>query len=122
MLKGCKSFGKYCEADLEVLRALGEEPRDRAWAKRMESKIRARVMSKEPGKYSIRALECRTSLCAAEVVSHFGSYYSDYPAGDPDLSFSRGVAFGREFDQSSWTPLTITLVLYWRYASDSIPE
>lgn len=76
-----------CAPALRLLRQLSQQPRDPVWAPKMETGLRDLVMS-QPG-YSIRAIECRVSLCAAEV-SGMGMFNFITPTGpygsDPSLS------------------------------------
>lgn len=77
-----------CAPALRLLRQLSQQPRDPVWASKMEARLRDLVMS-QPG-YSIRAIECRVSLCAAEVASGIGMFNFITPTGpygsDPALS------------------------------------
>jgi hypothetical protein len=57
-----------CEDVWRKLAAMDVEPRASIWADEMEAKIRAVVTAADPEKYSIRALECRTSTCALEIT------------------------------------------------------
>lgn len=88
------SMNAECRADvgcapaLRLLKQLSKEPRDPIWASTMEAGLRDLVMS-QPG-YSIRAIECRASLCAAEVASGLGMFNFTAQTGpygsDPSLS------------------------------------
>lgn len=71
---GCRRLGGLCDEDLQLLSKMAQEPRDAEWAKEMESNLRDHFVTAEPGEFSIRAIECRTTLCAAEVESLYGPY------------------------------------------------
>jgi hypothetical protein len=72
-----------CDRTHEALQRLAREPRDPAWAAEMEASLQEYVAKTEPGKYSIRALECRSSVCAIEVESIFGPYFGSFDHGAP---------------------------------------
>src|SRR5579871_4348760 len=67
-----------CEDLNEVLSQFAQQPRDPVWARSAETKLRNLVL-KENGKYTIRAIECRTSLCVIEVASIYGSFEIKWP-------------------------------------------
>jgi hypothetical protein len=77
-----------CAPLLRLLKQFSQQPRDVVWAAKMEAGLRDLVMS-QPG-YSIRTIECRASLCAAEVASGTGMFNFITPTGpsgsDPSLS------------------------------------
>lgn len=81
--------GDMCGEVQQLLSKMAQEPRDPTWARKMEEALRDHVTTEEPGKFSIRAIECRTSVCAVEVESIHGPYlggiYPDHPASK-DLS------------------------------------
>ena len=72
-----------CKNVNDKLAKLAQEPRDPVWAPRMEALIEQDVLSVVPGKYQIRNIECRTSLCAVETESNpnigneYGAYWGD---------------------------------------------
>jgi hypothetical protein len=72
-----------CAEEHRLLSAFAQEPRDDAWADKMETKLRDYIQQ-YPG-FSIRTLECRTSLCMAEVVSAQGAFQHRAPAIGSDL-------------------------------------
>jgi hypothetical protein len=55
----------------ELLPRLAKEPRDDAWATMMERKLRDRVQA-DGREFEIRALECRSTVCAVECASIHG--------------------------------------------------
>jgi hypothetical protein len=82
----CRRLAGTCDEGLQLLSKMVQEPRDAEWAKEMESRLRAHFLTAQPGKYSIRAIECRSTVCAAEVASPDGPYlggpYSFVAAND----------------------------------------
>jgi hypothetical protein len=77
----CKSDAIECPLVMASVAKMAEEPRDVDWAAKMEEKIQAAVDMPGPGKYAIRNLECRTSICILEVEVHvpgaFNGRYED---------------------------------------------
>lgn len=65
--EGCKDDHSECPLVMASVAKMVAEPRDIAWADKMEEKIQAAVDMQGPGKYIIRNLECRTSTCVLEV-------------------------------------------------------
>lgn len=115
VMTACRSLGRTCAEELEgLLQQFAQEPRDPAWATDIEAKLRHRVMTVEPGKFLVRSVECRTSLCALEVASIYGRYPRS--ASDDVLSdglFHSDSIFGYETDSSA-ARITITLALFER--------
>jgi hypothetical protein len=72
----------FCHQVGELLTAMAREPRDEAWAAAAEQALRA-YAEKEPGKFTIRALECRKSICFIETASIYGSLL------DPDYEYDK---------------------------------
>lgn len=73
-----------CESDKRLLAEMAEEPREEPWATEAERAIQA-LVELEPGTqmpravtYTIRALECRTSICFVETASIFGGFHSRF--------------------------------------------
>ena len=63
---------------------MSREPRDPRWASDMEALIEHDVLfEQQPPRFEIRTIECRSSLCAAEVDSNFtaNGIYGPYPGG-----------------------------------------
>lgn len=70
---GCRRFSGSCDEELEgLLSKFAQEQRDLAWATDMEAKLRDHIMTAEPNKFSIRAIECRATRCVVEVASLYG--------------------------------------------------
>lgn len=69
--------------DKKLLDDMAEEPREEPWATAAERSIRA-LVELEPGTelprevtYTIRALECRTSICFLETASIMGGFATE---------------------------------------------
>jgi hypothetical protein len=60
-----------CAGVSKLLEEMAQEPRDEGWAMEVEAELRAHVLREHPTA-RIRALECRTSLCAVEVAAETG--------------------------------------------------
>jgi hypothetical protein len=75
----CKLIKKVdlCERQHNMLAKMAQEPRDNSWATKTEALIQDEVMSEKPGVYSIRNIECRSSLCAVEVESLSDAYVGE---------------------------------------------
>lgn len=100
VLQFCQKTDR-CESVFIVLRELAQEPRDLTWAPRTEDILRRFVQSYPEGRYSIRAIECRTSGCVMEVSSPVGSLPLMY--GHPlfdDSMLERINRLGFEYDDS----------------------
>ena len=102
-----------CEAVMQLLQKFAEEPRDPGWAPDTEARIRAFVES-EGGKFAIRALECRTSVCAVEVESVHGPYLGvDYQT-QVDNGLEDSVASFGDEKHTLGQKVTVTLRLLER--------
>lgn len=112
----CRKLGGSCDEELDgLLSKFAHEPRDPAWAAEMETRLREFILTSEPGKFSIRAVECRTSLCVVEVASGFGAYI-DHLESSESLSkdlFGWIGTHGYEVDQAS-ARVTVTLQTFMR--------
>ncbi|HSB95439.1 MAG TPA: hypothetical protein VLC91_03270, partial [Spongiibacteraceae bacterium] len=83
--EGKESIGS-CKELLPLLSKMAEEPRDLIWAPAIEARLRDLVTA-DPGEFTIRTIECRQSLCAAEVVSIHGQFHFIMGvAHDPSLN------------------------------------
>jgi hypothetical protein len=74
---GCKNDSIECPLVMASVAKMVEEPRDIAWASKMEEKIQAVVDKQGPGKYATRNLECRTTLCILEVEVRVPGAFND---------------------------------------------
>ena len=91
-----------CDRVLDLLSAMAREPRDPAWAFEAETRLRD-LINANPKLFTIRAIECRTSLCAIEVASTYGQYLGVDGVDkwiDRNLMLSIGL-HGLERDSSS---------------------
>lgn len=73
----------WCERNRKFLDEMAEEPREEPWATAAEGAIRA-LVELEPGTerprtvtYTVRALECRTSICFVETASVMGWFSTE---------------------------------------------
>ena len=84
-----------------------KEPRDERWADRAEGDLRKYFLSE--GKYKIRALECRQTLCAVEVRSIHGPFLGlDYEHSEEYQLFEEGSQFAYE-KSADGQHVTVTL-------------
>jgi hypothetical protein len=58
-----------CPAISNHLRIFRGEDRDQAWAARTETALRHVVETRDGGRFVVRSVECRTTICLLEVVS-----------------------------------------------------
>jgi hypothetical protein len=109
--EGCTE--SYCSEWRGLLGKFAQEPRDPRWAAQTEADLRALALA-EPEKYTVRSVECRSSLCVIEVASLFGGF-----SGIPTTSalygklFNGGAEFGFERDPSS-ARITVTVQTFER--------
>jgi hypothetical protein len=113
---------EICKILQQRLARLQQEPRDPIWASKMESLIQNDVLYEEqPGRFSIRHIECRNSICAAEVESKSsGDGYGAYPGGIQAhhdslraVLHTDNCSFAYEID-SSGARVTVTLITFTR--------
>lgn len=78
-----------CEPNDKLLSAMAEEPRSEPWASSAEGAIRA-LAEQEPGKYTIRALECRSSICFIETGSLLEGFHSVFYQFEKNSGLSAG--------------------------------
>lgn len=78
---------EMCKALMELLNDLAAESRDILWAREMEERIERAVARPDPGKFTVRAVECRSTHCALEVSAPY-EYYLGHFDDDPILSRS----------------------------------
>lgn len=79
-----KSPGGACEPNKALLAKMAEEPREEPWASAAERAIRA-LVELEPGTerprsitFTIRALECRRTICFVETASHMEAFHTQF--------------------------------------------
>jgi hypothetical protein len=58
-----------CKLLMEFLEELVEEPRNIPWAREMEERFEKAIAQPDPEKYTVRAIECRSTRCAVEVAA-----------------------------------------------------
>lgn len=106
-----------CAATRRLLKEFSQQPRDPVWAPKMEAGIRELVMS-QPG-YSIRAIECRATLCVAEVASIMGMFNFISPTGpygsDPSLRSLMALYWETAYERDpSYAAITVTFMTFER--------
>lgn len=103
-----------CSNVRDLLEEMSRETRDQGWAPAVESTLRAHVMQKLEGA-RIRALECRSSLCAVEVASPAGALeiLRETEQRAYGIYDNSHFALGFETDPSS-AITTITLTVFER--------
>lgn len=111
----CRLLGGSCDEKLDgLLTEFAQQPRDPAWAPDMETTLRNHLTTAEPDKYTIRALECRTTLCAVEVASLYGAYHgAPYVFVRGNDLFNGSAMYGYESSQSM-ERVTVTLRTFER--------
>lgn len=111
----CRDYPDVCKREHELLQRMSEEPRDDAWGTATEEKLRRWVMA-QPG-FTVRALECRMSLCALEVASLFGmlrnpGHIVEFERGTELDGSGEGWATG--YEKSARGVVTVTLKIFAR--------
>lgn len=104
----CQRYG--CPELDQPLAHFAQEPRDLTWAREMETKLREFILA-DSGQFTIRNIECRTSLCVIEVASVRGQFLDGLylnPTLHTQLLFA-DVVHGHER-----TGITVTLIPYTR--------
>lgn len=109
----CLQMGKDCN-ELQLHR-FAEEPRDSVWAPEMEAKLRDLARSDPMGSYTVRNVECRTTICAMEVASPGGPYFGSIDVTSP---LYRQISSGIEINAYETHPdsvkITVTLKIFVR--------
>jgi hypothetical protein len=102
-----------CDRVNELLAEMEKEPRDEPWASATEKQLRAYAEA-EQGKFTIRMLECRKTVCFIETASSLGGL----PI--PDHHFRERLGLGKEYPAEAFetddagVTLTITLFPFTR--------
>jgi len=120
----CKRKQDYiCNDVQQKLSKMRQEPRDPVWAPEMEALIQHDVLLEEqPDRFRIRYIECRTSLCAAEVESTlsmsgtYGSYMGGMQVHHDALNAALHTnfnTFAYETDPSG-ARVTVTVITFSR--------
>lgn len=65
---------------MEFLLQFEREPRNSFWAESIETQLTKALTEADPGKFSVRAIECRSTRCIAEVSAAF-----EWNLGDIDI-------------------------------------
>ncbi len=103
-----------CSDVRRVLSEFSQEPRDLVWATNIENRLRALA---ESDNYTVRDIECRTSLCVGEVASTYGRFPWMEDLGK-DTALEKSLlpvvaTYGYETDPSMGRT-TVTLMTYIR--------
>jgi hypothetical protein len=118
---GCngRHYVPTCTTVFARLATMMQEPRDLAWASRMEQKIQDEIISEGDGSFGVRNVECRLTICALEVTSRLSPPYGVYIT--PPLEFintnqlySNVLGYSPTEADDSGVKTTITLVVYRR--------
>jgi hypothetical protein len=114
MQNSCKQ-NPDCDRMKAALKEMEQEPRDNSWATDMEGKLQDYSASFGPDKYTVRAVECRESLCAIEAASTYGllpfALPYDSPLGSQLSAWDSWTA--HETDPLG-AKITVTLSMYRR--------
>lgn len=109
----CNKEDSSCQQVLSLLKAFVEEARDSFWGDSSESTLHNLVLS-TAGDFSIRGIECRSSLCVIEVESHSGPFLG----GDREIQRKQGLGvwYGLHAyeDDDQGETITVTLLTYKR--------
>jgi len=105
-----------CAYTHRELEEFAQQPRDHGWASSMEGQLRALVISQSG--YTIRTIECLTSLCVAEVASLYGMFHFVSAIGSHSplrQSMMNGMEWqtAYEHDPSNGS-VTVTLMIFER--------
>jgi hypothetical protein len=74
-----------CPQLMEFLLEFERESRSAAWAQAMEGQLKKALTHTDPGKFSVRTIECRSNRCFAEVSAPFEGHLGDIDSF-PELS------------------------------------
>jgi hypothetical protein len=111
--RACGKLPLFCKEGLEILTAVANEPRDDSWATATETIIRKEIERPEHGQQTIRALECRSTLCALEVVTLTEAVKYDYKLRFELLHTDTSFLFWREADKSG-VPVWVSVRFFHR--------
>ena len=115
VISQCRSEGMAppsCVKIVDLLTRMAEEPRDLRWARETEAILHEWV-SQLPDT-TIRAIECRTSLCAIETSSMHGVQHGPSYDDPPSERVHRWIPlWARETDTTS-AQVTVTMQLFIR--------
>ncbi len=116
--------GAPCGRVIHDLDEFANEERDPAWAEVIEARIREDIVAQCPqhAQCAVRALECRTSLCVAEVSSTDG-WFNYFPLLDDGFLRSKGIVTGYWLagDESLPSGDTLTVTLFMMGRREHLP-
>lgn len=75
---------KRCAELDDFLSEMAKEPRDLNWALPTEARLKKSILATDPPIYKIRAMDCRTTLCAVEVWAR-DEPWDGFLDNDPEL-------------------------------------
>ena len=101
-----------CKNIHTLLTKMSQEPRDVAWATTLEATLR-RLIAADPKQFTIRAIECRTSLCAVEVASSNQFLGFSYSTQISNGIWAVDVWWGDETNPEG-APIVVTLKIFRR--------
>jgi hypothetical protein len=120
----CQRLRDYiCNDVQEKLSEMSHEPRDSKWAGETEALIEHDILfGQEPGRFAIRDIECRTTLCAAEVESNFsengtyGGYMGGMAVNHDELNAALHTNFSTVASENNSTGarVIVTLITFTR--------
>jgi hypothetical protein len=102
-----------CALRIELLSRMAQEPRDPVWAATTEKKIRDFVAT-EADQFTIRAVECRQSICALEVESIHGPWFTFGYGTEPDKVLREREGSTAHERNESGDRVTVTFTVYER--------
>jgi len=112
--------GEICDRVMGLLSLMAKEKRNDAWAPQAEYGLQKFAEAQAGGQFSVRNIECRSSLCAIEVVSLYGQYFTGpAPYRDPLnnlVGFTGLEVVGTEKDADG-IKVFVTLLIYKRNGS-----
>ena len=110
----CKLDKTVCSLVSQQLEKFSQEGRDTAWADQAEADLQDYIASRGTGKFLIRNIECRATICVVEVASLFGQYLPMDEADQVKYGLIDGHdAWGSEPDPTG-VEIAVTLTTYTR--------
>lgn len=113
MQAACKVEFDGCKRLYDDLSTLAQEPRDPHWSDAMETKLRNYVEA-ESGDFTIRSLECRSSVCAIEVASMNGPLPSPSSSTLDNWVLAEAAEFAYEHNGPAGGRTTVTFQTFDR--------
>jgi hypothetical protein len=112
--KSCDNAADKCAEAYSLLARFASEPREALWAANMERNL-ADYFATQGRDFSVRTLECRSSVCAAEVTCPKGNEVRPFHYGAPiDRMLQSGVGINAYERNESGEFVTVSFRLYSR--------